>query len=120
MRRMSFVPWRIKIGIFPNFILNYGCDFVHYGAPPFELKRASSAFFLARSSIRRASLEENTNLTRFNFEWILAKIAPARRFFLARSSIRRASLEENTNLTRFNFEWILAKIAPARRFFLLV
>ena len=33
---------------------------------PLELKDAISAFFRARSSIRRASREENTNLAPFN------------------------------------------------------
>ena len=39
------------------------------GSPKFELKGAISAFFRSRSSIRRTSNEENTDLTPFIFEF---------------------------------------------------
>ena len=40
-------------------------------SPKFELKGAILVFFHARSSNRRASYEENTNLTLFDFEFQL-------------------------------------------------
>ena len=67
-----------------------GRRFESYRAYQFELKDAISAFFCARSPIRRASHEENTNLAPFIFKllrdiygFFFAKLS--RRFFLANS-----------------------------------
>ena len=51
----------------------------------FELKAGISAFFLARSSIRCTSQEENTNLPAFNLKWkSWVSASGATRFYMSR------------------------------------